>query len=271
MPTYLLTWNPTRFLWDDFGDRVDEVKRFGSIDFDWSCGRNKRLRPGDRVFLLRQGPESRGIIGAGTALDEPYPDERWRDTRTTAGPETMYVPVRWDTLVDEPLIKRSELDKAPFSGVNWNTQISGISIEPRVASALEAAVIDLTGLPDVTTPDETDAKDYPEGATQQITVNAYERNEQARRDCIEHYGTICLVCETDMARLYGPVAKGVIHVHHIMPLSQVSKGYKVNGVRDLRPVCPNCHTILHRRKPPFSIDETKAMWDEAHSKTRPKR
>jgi 5-methylcytosine-specific restriction enzyme A len=27
----------------------------------------------------------------------------------------------------------------------------------------------------------------------------------------------------------------------------------------LRPVCPNCHAVLHLRTPPFSIDEARAM------------
>jgi 5-methylcytosine-specific restriction protein A len=26
-------------------------------------------------------------------------------------------------------------------------------------------------------------------------------------------------------------------------------------VNDLKPVCPNCHAMLHRRTPPYSIEE----------------
>ncbi|MEI8372579.1 MAG: hypothetical protein WCJ35_07065 [Planctomycetota bacterium] len=37
------------------------------------------------------------------------------------------------------------------------------------------------------------------------------------------------------------------------------KEYKVDPVNDLRPVCANCHAILHRLKPAYSIDEVKAF------------
>ena len=33
--------------------------------------------------------------------------------------------------------------------------------------------------------------------------------------------------------------------------------YEVDPVRDLRPVCPNCHAVLHRREPPYSLDEVR--------------
>src|SRR5690242_365047 len=121
MPSYLLTWNPTRFTWDDFAKYVSEVEEAGNTEFEWSCGRNTRLRPGDRVFLLRQGPASRGIVGTGTVLGQPYRDERWKDSRSTAESVTMYVPVDWDVLKHEPLVKRTALNQAPFVGVNWNT------------------------------------------------------------------------------------------------------------------------------------------------------
>ncbi|HEM0468253.1 TPA: HNH endonuclease [Escherichia coli] len=29
----------------------------------------------------------------------------------------------------------------------------------------------------------------------------------------------------------------------------------------LLPVCPNCHAMLHRRKPPFTLEELKALMD----------
>jgi len=30
-------------------------------------------------------------------------------------------------------------------------------------------------------------------------------------------------------------------------------------IRDLRPVCPNCHVVIHRREPPYSIDEVRQL------------
>jgi len=94
-----------------------------------------------------------------------------------------------------------------------------------------------------------------EGAVSQIFVNRYERNRQARTACIEHYGCRCAVCGFDFEKVYGPIGQNKIHVHHLMPLSGIRQEYKIDPVRDLRPVCPNCHLIIHSKREPFTIDE----------------
>ncbi|SPD73387.1 hypothetical protein PITCH_A1820016 [uncultured Desulfobacterium sp.] len=42
-------------------------------------------------------------------------------------------------------------------------------------------------------------------------------------------------------------------------LSEVGKSYQVDPIRDLVPVCPNCHAVIHLRKPPYSIKEVKNL------------
>lgn len=84
-----------------------------------------------------------------------------------------------------------------------------------------------------------------EGAACRITVNAYERNPEARRQCIEVHGTRCCVCGFSFGTLYGAEAEGYIHVHHVRPLSEIGGEYVVDPVEDMRPVCPNCHAVLH--------------------------
>jgi hypothetical protein len=54
---------------------------------------------------------------------------------------------------------------------------------------------------------------------------------------------------------YGPLGQDFIHVHHTLELSLVPPGYQVNPVTDLRPVCPNCHAMLHRTSPALTVDE----------------
>ena len=84
-----------------------------------------------------------------------------------------------------------------------------------------------------------------EGARCQVFVNAYERNPEARRRCIAARGTVCSICGFSFGAVYGPEADGYIHVHHVQPLSECRGEYVVDPVQDLRPVCPNCHAILH--------------------------
>src|SRR5262249_18491079 len=95
-------------------------------------------------------------------------------------------------------------------------------------------------------PDEVDfLAPIWEGAKYQVTVNAYERNPLARARCIAHYGPTCVVCGLNFGAVYGPLAEGFIHVHHVKPLSEVGEEYEVDPEADLRPVCPNCHAVIH--------------------------
>ena len=96
-----------------------------------------------------------------------------------------------------------------------------------------------------------------EGAIQEIHINSFERNKEARRICIEHYGAKCIICGFIFQNFYGSVGRNYIHVHHLIPLSDISHEYEIDPINDLIPVCPNCHAIFHLRKPPFTINEMK--------------
>lgn len=100
---------------------------------------------------------------------------------------------------------------------------------------------------------------FPEGATTSITVNVYERSAAARAACIAHHGANCSVCEMSFEAMYGEAGKGLIHVHHLRSLASVGGEYEVDPVSDLRPVCPNCHAMIHRRDPMYSIEAVRAI------------
>lgn len=97
----------------------------------------------------------------------------------------------------------------------------------------------------------------PDGAKTQITVNRYERDPANRAACIAALGSACKVCGFDFGRVYGPIGVGFIHVHHLDPVAQLGGPRRIDPAKDLVPVCPNCHAMLHRRTPPFAIDELK--------------
>ena len=122
---------------------------------------------------------------------------------------------------------------------------------------LEALAPGLTATnPPIAYPDEVDlGVTYREGAVMRVAVNAYERNPAARRRCVEHYGAKCSICGFNFGKAYGPTVEGLIHVHHVRPLSEVSVDHEVDPIADLRPVCPNCHAVLHSRKPAYGIEE----------------
>ena len=111
----------------------------------------------------------------------------------------------------------------------------------------------------VQSPEQIQLGAYREGMARQVLVNSYERDRAARQACIAHYGAACSVCSLRFEERYGSLGVGFIHVHHLVPLSDLGPDYEVNPVEDLRPVCPNCHAMLHRRRPPLSLDELRAL------------
>ncbi len=94
---------------------------------------------------------------------------------------------------------------------------------------------------------------FSEGALSRITVNAYERSQAAREACIRHHGAVCAVCSFNFGAVYGSIGEGLIHVHHVVPLKDIGEEYKVDPIRDLVPVCPNCHAIIHRTSDAMSV------------------
>jgi hypothetical protein len=93
-----------------------------------------------------------------------------------------------------------------------------------------------------------------EGAKKSVVVNVFERDRAARLKCIQHHGAVCIVCKIDFSAVYGRLGAGFIHVHHIRPLGEIREEYELDPIKDLRPVCPNCHSMLHRRRPALSIE-----------------
>lgn len=103
--------------------------------------------------------------------------------------------------------------------------------------------------------EEVELEKIYEGSVTQIKVNKYERNPKARKECLEHYGARCVVCDFAFAEKYGPSAAGFMVVHHLTPLSATGERYEVDPIKDLKPVCPNCHAVIHKKVPPFTIEE----------------
>jgi len=104
-------------------------------------------------------------------------------------------------------------------------------------------------------PNEIQDDIYKEGQVKTILVNSYERNLAARAKCIEYYGCKCKVCSIDFEKTYGKIGRDFIHVHHKIEISSIKKEFEINPIEDLIPVCPNCHAMLHKRKPPFTVKE----------------
>ena len=100
---------------------------------------------------------------------------------------------------------------------------------------------------------------FREGQRFSAHVTRFERDPEARRVCLDHYGSVCVVCGFRSEQVFGEQIASIIHVHHLTPLSLAAIEQEVNPVKDLRPVCPNCHAAIHSRNPPYEIEEIIAL------------
>lgn len=99
-----------------------------------------------------------------------------------------------------------------------------------------------------------DATPKLEGDRQNVVLSRPERNRYNRALCLQYHGFSCFGCGYKMDEIYGPIGSGVIHVHHLVPLADLTGPVKVDPILDLVPLCPNCHNIVHRVSPPLSIE-----------------
>jgi 5-methylcytosine-specific restriction protein A len=118
-------------------------------------------------------------------------------------------------------------------------------------------IVPLVTLPNESNLENLEPEFETEGAKSQIYVNKYERSRINRAICLSIHGFVCAGCDLRMSDLYGPIGEGVIHVHHIEPVSLMDSPRKLNPAVDLVPLCPNCHVIVHRKTPPIPIEELK--------------
>jgi 5-methylcytosine-specific restriction protein A len=141
MPTFLLTWKQEHWPWPNVAEAAQLTGNGSPYRDRWSCGHTKRIRQGDRVFLLKQGNEPRGIVASGWVFsDEPYLASHWDAERASRGEQALGVDVEFDRVLlpvpGQPL-PPSLLTVRPLADVNWNTQSSGIEIEAAAAEGLE--------------------------------------------------------------------------------------------------------------------------------------
>jgi len=89
---------------------------------------------------------------------------------------------------------------------------------------------------------------YKEGELSLKIHKQRERNRKAREQCIAFKGIKCCICGIEFEKVYGNLGKGFIQVHHITPISEDNKKHIIDPIKDLVPVCPNCHAMLHHGK-----------------------
>ena len=223
----------------------------------WSCGNNRSIEVGSRVFLLRQGVEPKGIVASGWTTRAPFPEAHWSADRAAAGDVSYYITFAADAMVNpavaSPLDLRTFMS-GPLAEVYWDTPASGNSLPDAAAHALSTAWSAHLGTPSFGLGVGDPEIGAVEGAAR-VRLVIHRARERALRDAkldqaraLSPDGRLrCEVpgCGFDFEAAYGQIGVGFAHVHHLNPLAD-SDGPSKTRLEDLAVVCANCHAIIHR-------------------------
>jgi 5-methylcytosine-specific restriction protein A len=217
---------------------------------------------------LFRSHSQRGLIGVGTFTSEVESRRR----RDGSGRLANAIEFRLSRLVsaEDRVSVESLLRHVPE--VPWNgLQGSGAQVKDQ-ALAKVFKLWDARAERGLAAPEELVESDrFEEGAVVQVRANRYERDWGAREACIARWGTTCAACGFDFEKVYGTIGKGFIHVHHLRDLASIGRRYEVDPEKDLRPLCANCHAMIHRERPAMPLEALKRRFASALIKPRKRR
>lgn len=229
---WILPWNPKKF------DLIGCLKEFGFVE--WR--QINKLAVGDYVFLYCTKPVGQILyMFQVSQTDIPYDDsinDQFFETDEWDIPTTdfyaRFKPISVVSLGNNALAHEALVSKGMKTNLQMGMRATGTLLD-HILHNFDVVIDETSG-------------EYQEGASHQTTVTSYERNPFARQKCLDKYGYSCQICGLNFEDKYGEVGKDFIHVHHIEFISSKGgKSHQVNPEKDLIPVCPNCHAMLHRK------------------------
>jgi 5-methylcytosine-specific restriction enzyme A len=250
---YLLTWNPTKYLWEqkrpgELARSDRESRRGQTVSLGWSCGNSTLPRRGDRGFLIKLGPHGRGVFASGWLSEGSK-----RATNGEWGPRN--VTFDCDVFLN-PNIAGNLLDPVGIEGQLWTPQVSGITIKPEAHARLEAEwtkhIDNVKGRVqrprDTSREEAIDAVELEslEGTIRERIVKHRQRERSIREHKLSafrnaHGRLFCEVCGFDFVDTFGVE---YAEVHHLKPLASRDEPSKTR-ISDLAVLCANCHRVAH--------------------------
>lgn len=269
MATYLLTWNPdSSSVSELLAAWKKQCQGKGAQSANWSCGSNKSIPVGARVFLHRQRVEPRGIVASGWVTAKSHPLKHWVASRARKGDKANYVDLRVDAVCDgfgdddddnrgtpiaplpvhtitrAPIGTQMHWDNIPGSGIQIPAEAAR-DIERLWAQHIRAQVADES---------QGETLSAIEGDPKQRLVWSRSRESSLRTAKLKQAARKSrdglLRCEVPgcgfcFETVYGDVGKGFAHVHHLNALAGRQEA-EVTTLDDLVIVCANCHAMIHR-------------------------
>jgi 5-methylcytosine-specific restriction protein A len=108
-----------------------------------------------------------------------------------------------------------------------------------------------------------DEEEFPEGKILTRLHKYKERRSEAakkkKRIVLEKKGKlVCEACGFDFEQCYGSLGFGFAECHHIVPIANLEPGHRTH-LEDLAIVCSNCHRMLHKSRPMFSVSQLREL------------
>lgn len=256
MSTYLLTWKPKE---------PDEGLELDGEDWRWSCGNRKNIKVGERVFVLRQGKNSPGIVASGWVSEGSHEDDHWDPAKRKLRKKTWYVWVdgkETDQVSDstEDALPRAKLiRKKTLPARLLNSQASGVEVPLEYAEKLERLWSKHLKLPLKTSSLVISGISALEGEPIEHRSYRRKRDQRLRRAALDASNGVCAVCDVDYSRVLNGKGVRVLQAHHKRQFSQSAKP-KLNTQDDLAVVCANCHALIHMNsKKALAITSLRSM------------
>lgn len=239
MRSFIMTWNPIHWPWNELDDQIKHLNSGGRVEDKWSCGNRKDLPVGSRVFLFKQGEGSRGIMGTGITLSSPEEEPHFKPALAKKGLTAKRVNVRWEILNQEPIIDLDRLEKRIDPNQNWVFQSSGVEIKDELSNAIlsELQIFSEKFYRNFPFPGDIEESISPERAMQEIS--RIIRNTPIAQKVKALHDFKCQICGEALN-----LGNGFYYAeaHHLWPLGTPHNGPDIE--ENIICVCPNHHALL---------------------------
>ena len=257
MKAFLLTWNPVIWGWKNIEEDIDNLQNNEYIETQWDCS-SKQPREGDIFFIIALGKSPKKGIFCSGIVSELFEDmpSLIDETKISNGRVIGQINYLLDPNKND-ILELNYLNEI-FPDQKWSPQNGGIEINEKYLNSLLKLWNDFI-VKEIKYNKKIIHKEYWEGNVQKKLYTIYERNIDARNDCIKINGFTCNVCGIKLEDIYGDIGKDFIHVHHKKFHSSIKKVHKIDPKTELTTVCPNCHSMLHKKDDGkyLTIDELK--------------
>jgi len=98
-----------------------------------------------------------------------------------------------------------------------------------------------------------------EGDERYVIHRQKERDRNLRQQKVdaflaEHGDLFCEVCEFSFEKQYGLIGRGLIEIHHLVPLAEMTPNHKTT-LEELICICSNCHLVIHNGDPTDNLKQ----------------